>query len=129
MTEQIIIIEDDVDNCKLMEKVISHYGYTYKFFSKGQEALFYLKSNSPPALILTDIALPDMHGVELIKQIKKSPEYANVKIVAITAHSNIEMQKQVLDAGAVNMLSKPYSPSELVKLIEQYVKKNNHQSF
>ena len=68
-----------------------------------------------------DISLPEIDGLELTKMIKELPPYAKVPIIASTAYSEKEMEEKALKAGCVNMIAKPFSPSELVKMIEQYI--------
>ncbi len=124
MEKIIFLVEDNRDNSELVERILTHYGYSIKTFEKGQDALDYCKKNPPPVLIFMDISLPDIDGLQVTKEIKKIEAYKNIPIIATTAYASIEMQEKILEAGCINMLAKPFSPSELVKMLEQY----NHPS-
>jgi CheY-like chemotaxis protein len=117
MGKKILIIEDNGDNSKLMGKILGYYKYEVKIVVNGKEALEYCKSDTAD-LILADITLPDINGLELAKQIKQIGSYANTPIVAVTAHTRSEVEKEVVNAGCVNMLAKPFEPNELVKIVE-----------
>lgn len=120
MEKLVFLVEDNIDNSDFVEKILQHYGYTVKTFVTGQDAINYCKNNPPPLLILMDISLPDIDGLEVTQEIKKIESYKNTPIIATTASATTEMQDKVVKAGCVNMLSKPFSSSELVKMLEQY---------
>ena len=121
MKKTILIVEDNPDNSLLAKKVLSHYGFEIILCEDGSSALSYCQKSSPPSLILMDISIPDINGLDLTKKIRKLPSYLNVPIVAVTANATTEMQEKTLLAGCVNILLKPFTPSELIKIVEQYI--------
>ncbi|MEI6242562.1 MAG: response regulator [Chlamydiota bacterium] len=121
MAKKILVVEDNKDNSLLTQKILEHYGYEVKITETGKETLDYCQSNPPPSLILMDISLPDIDGLELTKQLKKMGNYSYIPVIAVTAHSTKEMEVKILEAGCVNTLFKPYTPPEFVKMVQQYV--------
>ena len=121
MSKLVLIVEDNRDNSAIIEKILMHYSYEVKVMSDGEEVLRYCKTNSPPALILMDISLPGMDGFEITKLIRKIRHYDLVPIVAISAYSNKETEEKALAVGCVNMIAKPFTPNELVRILERYV--------
>ena len=123
MGKNILVVEDDKDASMLVEKILTYYKHTVKIIATSKEALEYCKKNPPPDIILMDISLPEITGLELTKMLKELPAYKDTPIIATTAYSRSEMEKQAVEAGCVGMLSKPFTPSELIKTIEDYTKK------
>ncbi len=123
MNKSILIVEDNKDHSLLAEKILKRYGYTITITETGKATLEFCKSHLPPALILMDIMLPDINGIELTKQIKKLPDYVKVPIIAVTLHAEKHIEVQIIEAGCVNILFKPYQPIELIKVVEQYIPK------
>ena len=121
MAKLILVVEDNKDNSDLVDKILKHYGYDVKIIESSKEALEFCKSSPPPALILMDVSLPEMDGLELTKLIKQIPRYSQTPIVAVTAYSEKEMEEKALKAGCAGMLAKPFDPNELIKHLEQYI--------
>ena len=72
-------------------------------------------------LILTDINMPDINGLELINFLKSSEEYRDIPLIIITTESSARDQQKGLSMGANEYLAKPFKPEELQKLIRKYV--------
>ena len=75
----------------------------------------------PPDLIVLDICLPDIDGIELVKRIKQNPELRHIPIVAITALAKIEDRDRILQAGCVEYLSKPFNIKDLETIIGDHL--------
>lgn len=124
MGKNILVVEDDQDASMLVDKILKYYKHTVKIIASSKEALEYCKNNPPPDIILMDISLPEITGLELTKMIKELPAYKDTPIIATTAYSRSDMEKQVVEAGCIGMLAKPFTPSELVKTIEEFIKQS-----
>ena len=121
MSKTILVVEDNSDHSEIVQKILSAFGYEIEVVINGKDAIGYCKSHEPPFLILMDILLPDMNGVDVIKQIKKMAKYTKVPIVAVTIQTDKDVEKKIIESGCSNILFKPYLPAELVKMVEQYV--------
>jgi CheY-like chemotaxis protein len=121
MEKRILIVEDDSDTSDLISNLLARYRYTITVVDTGQKAIDICKK-SVFDLILMDLMLPDIHGLIVIKEIKKMPKFKKVPILAITAASPKEFMDKVLEAGGQDLLNKPFTPFELIKLVDQYLK-------
>ncbi len=108
----ILIVDDEVQNRKLLEALLLPEGYLTQSAASGAEALA-MASASPPDLILLDIMMPDMDGYDVARTLKSEPATSNVPIIMVTAHIDRAARLAALDAGAEEFLSKPVDRAEL----------------
>ena len=106
----ILVIEDDVSVRNLISITLKTHDYKYLTAPTGQEAIMLALSHNPDVVFL-DLGLPDMDGVEVIKQIRS---WSNMPIIVISARSEDEDKITALDAGADDYLTKPFSVEELL---------------
>jgi len=88
--------------------------------SNGREALALLEQSSVD-LILADLHMPDMDGVELVHRLKGDPAYASIPVAVISAESNQERLDELRAEGVVQVLHKPFTPEAFRALLEQNV--------
>ncbi len=120
MGNEVIIVEDDEDNAKLMKKILESAGYQIQAFSEGDSALKYCSDHTPD-LILMDITLPGKDGMEVSQEIHKLDACKQVPIVIISAHSSTDVREKA-DALGLGFLPKPYTPDTLKTLVSSKVK-------
>jgi CheY-like chemotaxis protein len=77
-----------------------------------------------PDLILTDMMMPDIDGVGLIKRLQETPAWADIPVVVISAYSEPEIQENAFEAGASGFMSKPFSATELRTAVGAYFTEN-----
>ncbi len=70
-------------------------------------------------LLITDLDMPEMNGIELIRHMRLLPHYQNTPVIILTTHSDREMKQQAKDAGATAWITKPFRPSQLLLLVEK----------
>lgn len=104
----ILIVDDDPSVILALNKVLSPVS-AVRFASSGAQALASIQHEAP-ALILLDIELPDLSGLELCAQLKAMPEYAEIPILIITGHNETGFEESVFDAGATDYIAKPLMP-------------------
>jgi DNA-binding response OmpR family regulator len=112
----ILIIEDDPDFAALLQDILESNGYEVHLAAKAEIALNFLNILSPH-LIISDLYLPDMHGLELLKQIKIS--HAQVPLVFLSGYSEEVDIVLGLELGAEDYLSKPLRSKELLARIRK----------
>ena len=86
----------------------------------GKEALDYLENN-PVDLILSDLKMPVMGGLEFLKIVKKNPKLKDIPFLVLTAESDPESNQEAIDLGALDFISKPSDPDDLHMRIRKYL--------
>ena len=117
----VLAVDDNYDNLELMTQILDLFGCECVGAIDGYTALS-AAVDRPPDLIVLDICLPDINGIELVKRIKQNPELTNIPIVAVTALAKAEDRDRILKAGCVEYLSKPFNIQDLETIIRQYLK-------
>ncbi|MBQ0004774.1 MAG: response regulator transcription factor [Clostridiales bacterium] len=110
---QILIVEDDIMVSNLMATTLEMGGYVYRTAKNGSEAIMEALSYKPDIMLL-DLGLPDMSGVDIIRKVR---EWSNMPIIVVSARVETSDKVSALDAGADDYLTKPFSVDELLARI------------
>ena len=120
--DYILVAEDDNDVALLITQMLKNQGYRFHWAHNGRDAYEYIKEKMP-RLIITDIMMPEMDGLELIKAIRGNEDTAHLPIIVVSARTENDDRLAGFDAGAEVYLGKPFIPDELLmmvrKLLEQ----------
>lgn len=116
---KILIIEDDISFCKLLEKFLTKHTYTVVTSYTAADARVNLKRETFD-LVLTDMRLPDSNGIEFMMQIKT--EFPDVPVVLMTGYSDVNTAVKAIKNGAVDYISKPFNPDEILLVISNALK-------
>ena len=125
---KILIVEDDEPTIKLFQEVFSMAGFEIEVLNLGQKAIERLEEiregkKEKPDLILLDLILPDINGIEVLKEARKYPETKSLKIYALTNYSSPEFNEELNKEGIDKILLKAqYSLNELIEIIKQGLK-------
>jgi DNA-binding NtrC family response regulator len=112
----VVLIEDNDSNRTAISKALEKVGFTVKSFDSGNQALKYLEINTGPTVVVSDIKLPDISGMDILKKIKKLNP--NLAIILITGYGSIEDAVEAMKAGADDYLTKPIDFYKLRKQVE-----------
>jgi CheY-like chemotaxis protein len=115
-----LVVEDNPDNRILITDVLTSLDYEVVVAVDGEEGIAKARSERP-SLILMDLSLPQLDGWTATQRIRKLPELANVKIIALTAHAMVGDRERALEAGCDDYLSKPLDLKELAGKLSQYL--------
>ena len=115
----ILVVEDDTSVRNLITTTLKAHEYRYLTAPNGQSAILEASSHNPD-IVLLDLGLPDMDGVEIIKKIRT---WSNMPIIVISARSEDSDKIEALDAGADDYLTKPFSMEELLLRIEAILRR------
>lgn len=123
MTPQssILIVEDEPDIMQILTHALSAAGYRVVQAYGGEDALRKVRSQQIN-LVLTDLAMPQMSGVELIHDIKNDPRTKHIPVVAVTAHVWNEIAQSAGQVGCDGFISKPFDTRKLVREVGKYLK-------
>ena len=112
---KILIIDDEAIVRISCKKCLLPEGYEVDSAENGIEGLRLVESNAYD-LILTDLKMPDMDGIEFLAKIKET--HPNEKVIMITGYSTTEHAEQAMRSGAYNYIEKPFTPETLVKAVK-----------
>lgn len=112
---KVLIVDDEVAVCNSIRKVLSRKNYEIDNATSGNEAMSKL-SGKKYALVLLDLRLPDVSGMELLKQIRS--KWPEAEVVIITGYASIDTAVESTQLGAVNYIAKPFTPEELSNTVD-----------
>ena len=116
MKQKILIVEDNPLNMRLIEMVLKAKSYTLLKATDGEEALD-IATRERPDLLLMDIRLPKVSGLEVARRLKENPAFSHIPIIALTAHAMKGDREKAIEAGCDSYLSKPINTRELPRLV------------
>ncbi|HEX8524454.1 MAG TPA: response regulator [Tepidisphaeraceae bacterium] len=96
---QILIVDDDADVCQLMVKLLKRFGYQAGCVNSGRDCLHTLATD-PPNLVLLDMMMPEMSGMDVLKHLRAEGKPLPVPIIVFSALSDVDVKKQALSLGA-----------------------------
>ena len=117
MPTRILIVEDDLDIAELVARYLEKAGFVTERATSGREALTAIAARAPGLLIL-DLMLPHVDGLEVCRQMKQVPELRSTRIIALTAFSQDEYRERAAKAGCELYLVKPVKTTVLEQLFE-----------
>src|SRR3546814_20867872 len=116
----ILVVDDQPANLRVVCALLSRHGYEVITADSGEEALA-IASEQAPDLMLLDMIMPGMDGFALLERIKQRPELLRLPVVFLTAAHDRELLLRAFDAGAVDYVTKPFMPEELLARVNAHV--------
>jgi len=113
---RILIIDDEERMCWALDRALSHEGYQVVTTTKGLQGVT-LVQEVEPSLVILDLKMPDIDGIEVLRKIKEFNK--NIPVVMITAHGTIETAIEAMKIGASDYITKPFKLEELKVLVKQ----------
>jgi len=120
MKAKILVIEDNAQNLYLITFMLEKNGYEVVSTGKGAEAVE-LAAREKPDLIVMDIQLPDIDGLEATRRIRASEADGGIPIVALTSYAMVGDKERALAAGCTGYIEKPLNPDTFMAGIERYL--------
>jgi two-component system cell cycle response regulator DivK len=117
----VLIVEDNEKNLKLVRDLLQYSGYK-TIESVNAEDGIKLALEQQPALVLMDIQLPGMNGIDALAQLRSNPETANIPVIAVTASAMTDDKQQIMAAGFNGYLRKPLDLDEFIEAVNDIVK-------
>ena len=118
----ILIIDDEEDIRDILKYNLEKDGFSVDVASNGEDGLLKIKTNIPDLLIL-DVMMPGMDGIEVCEMIRSTPEFAHIIICLLTARNEDYSQIAGLDSGADDYVSKPVKPKVLISRINALLRR------
>lgn len=126
--KKILVIEDEEDLNQTLSFNLENEGYKVTSALKGSEALEILETSSPPDLVILDLMLPDMTGLDICRHIRSKDKLKNISVIIVTAKGE-EVDRVVgFELGADDYIVKPYSIRELMLRIQAQLRRGEKES-
>ncbi len=116
----ILVVEDHEDTACLLRFILEREGYGVTHISDGQMAQEMIKTTPPPDLLLLDIMLPSLTGLELLRTIRTTPEWQWIPVILLTADSRTETMTEAANLGATEYVLKPFAAKRLLKSVHRF---------
>jgi CheY-like chemotaxis protein len=116
----VLAADDDEDNLLLLVYALNLFGYTCISTLRG-EMVLQLARRYKPDLILLDVVLPDLNGVEVIEQLKKDGNTQSIPVIAVTALVQAGNQERLMSMGCKGYINKPYDLHDLEVMLHQFL--------
>jgi len=107
--QNILVVDDTPENIDVLRNVLAA-EYRIRVATTGEKALKIIYSDEPPDLILLDIMMPGLSGLEICRRLKANPDRRRIPVIFVTAMSSVEDEERGLALGAVDYITKPISP-------------------
>jgi CheY-like chemotaxis protein len=118
---RILVVEDNQVNQKVVTAVLRKRGFFIELANDGQEALNKLDNSAAFDLVLMDVQMPVLDGLEATRLIRKEPRWKELPIIAMTAHAMSGDKERCLEAGMNGYISKPVHPSLLLSTVDEFL--------
>lgn len=124
MKKKILIVEDNDLNLKLFRDLLDAHGYETYETKDGMQVLN-IARNVRPDLILMDIQLPEISGLDITRRLKADAEVKDIPVIAVTAFAMKDDEEMILSAGCEAYMSKPISIPLFISTIQKFLNENN----
>ncbi|MDX2061495.1 MAG: response regulator [Bacteroidia bacterium] len=116
MAKKVLVVEDYQEYRVVIQHVLTPKGFEVFEAKDGEAGLRAAKEHKPDVIIL-DLGLPKMSGVEVLQELMKDPELAKIHVIVATANDDEESIRTVTRLGVTNYLTKPYTPGEIMEAV------------
>jgi len=119
--ESILIVDDDINLCKVLKEELSEVGYDAEYVNSGDSAFDFL-AKSHADLILLDLKMPGKNGFDVLRELKEKK--IDVKVIVLTAYADVKSAIDSAKLGATDFISKPYDFDELLITIRKVLQRD-----
>lgn len=116
---KILAVEDDLSSIALLKLILE--AYSELIIAKNGEEALEKASSCNPDLVLVDLDLPDISGIEVCRRLKADPTLTDVPIIFLTGYSDIMFEAQAFEAGAIDYIVKPVSPYRVLMRVNAHL--------
>lgn len=124
---RVLIVDDEPGNIKILSNVLAD-DYVLSVATNGKQALEITRVQSPD-IVLLDMVMPEMDGIEVCRAIKENPDTAEIPVIFVTSMSDSLNEERGLEAGAVDYISKPISPPIVKARVKIHIQNYHSKRF
>jgi two-component system chemotaxis response regulator CheY len=119
MSKKVLIVDDSKTIRQQVSFTLSKGGFTVVEAEDGQDGIAKLGANGDVAMIISDVNMPNMNGIEMVEAIKATGKHTGVPIVMLTTEGSAELIERAKAAGAKGWLVKPFKPDQLIAAVQK----------
>src|SRR5215475_6793168 len=120
-TASILVVEDDAKHGAMCARLLERKGYSAKALTSGRDALSVLERNGTVDVILADLQMPEMDGIQLLSAVKS--RYPHIEFIVMTGYATVKTAVEAMQLGAAHYIQKPLDQEELNILIQRAIEK------
>lgn len=121
----VLVVEDHEDTACLLRFILERDGYGVTQVRDGLTALKLVETTPPPDLLLLDIMLPSLTGLELLRIVRTTPEWQWIPVILLTGDSSTETMTEAANLGATEYVKKPFAAERLLKSIHRFLPRSD----
>ena len=119
MAKQILVVDDSVTMRQMVSFTLTSAGFEVVEAGDGQEAVAKLNGGAKPNLVITDLNMPNMDGLSLIRAVRAMPAFKFTPLLMLTTESEDSKKKEGQAAGATGWIVKPFNPEQMMKIVQK----------
>ena len=119
MSKTILTVDDSKTMRDMVNATLRESGFNVLEAGDGEEALKVLTDSDVVDMIITDINMPKMDGIDLIKNLRDIPKYKFTPIIVLTTEGGNEMKERGKEAGATGWVTKPFNPDKMLQIVHK----------
>ncbi len=119
MSQTVLVVDDSVSMRQMVTFTLKGAGYEVVEAGDGKEAVAKLNGGAKPNLVITDLNMPNMDGIELIKEIRSMAAHKFTPVLMLTTESADSKKKEGQSAGATGWIVKPFNPDQMIATIKK----------
>lgn len=119
MSKRVLVVDDSLTVRRGLQLLLEKAGYTVALAADGEEALKALREEGRVDLVITDLNMPRLDGLELTRRIRSLPGYRLVPVLLLTTEAEVAKKEEGKKAGATGWIVKPFQPEQLLNLLHR----------
>ncbi len=121
-TSRILVVDDEMIVCESCQRILEEEGYEVEIALSGKEAFKKMKEN-PFDIVITDLKMPEIDGMEVLKKFRK--EYPDAVVIMITGYGTVQSAVEAMKLGAFDYIPKPFTPDEVLVVVNKAIEKRD----
>ncbi|MBL3658601.1 response regulator [Fulvivirga sediminis] len=122
MSKTVLIVDDSESIRDLVEMTLENAGYTVIKSFDGEDATYKLNTSRPVDLIITDLNMPNLDGIDFIKNVRANEKYSTVPILLLTTESQAIKKEKAKEVGATGWIVKPFVREKLIAIVKKVIR-------
>lgn len=123
----VLVVEDHEDTACLLRFILERDGYGVTQVPDGLLARTLIETTPPPDLLLLDIMLPSLTGLELLRIVRTTPEWQWIPVILLTGDARTETMTEAANLGATEYVQKPFAAEQLLKSVHRFVPRSDSE--